>query len=360
MGDPIVGREAGRRPGTGLHASAEADSHSALVARLHGVGDIRLGREPRPAPAAGEVLVQVTSVGLCGSDRHWFADAAIGDTRLAGPMVLGHEIAGVIASGPRSGERVAIDPSQPCERCATCRRGRPDLCPDTRFAGHGGTDGGLRTWMTWPDRLCVLIPDHLSDDDGALMEPLGVALHAVALAEVDPRDAVAVIGSGPIGQLVVKALLSAGISDVVVSDRLPHRVASARAAGATDAWLADVPPTDPPIEDIPVVIECAGDDAAVDAALRVARPGGRVVLVGIPSNDRTAFRASLARRKGLTLVLSRRMTAADLPAAIAAASAGRIEVGSMISDRFALAEVGAAFARLASRAGNKVVVRPGE
>ena len=116
--------------------------------RLHGVGDLRLHDEPSPTPAAGEVLVRVTAVGLCGSDRHWLDQGGIGDAVLSRPLVLGHEFAGVIESGSRSGERVALDPAIPCGRCAPCLAGQPHLCLRLRFAGHGSTDGALRSWLT--------------------------------------------------------------------------------------------------------------------------------------------------------------------------------------------------------------------
>jgi L-iditol 2-dehydrogenase len=304
------------------------------------------------------VLVEVRAVGLCGSDRHWFEEGGIGEVSLTRPLVLGHEIAGVIAEGSRAGDRVAIDPSQPCERCPTCVRGRPDLCPTTRFAGYGATDGGLRTWMTWPGDLCHAVPDAMTDDEAAVMEALGVARHAVDLAEAGPSDRVAVIGAGPIGQLVIRVLAADGIASIVASDPRPHRRAAALASGASSAWAPDDLPAEPALGEVSIVIECAGEDAAVDAAVHLVRPGGRVVLVGIPSEERTTFRAAVARRKGLSVTWSRRMTAADLPAAIRLVETGAVEVAPIISDRFPLSSAAAAFQRLASGDANKIVVRP--
>ena len=107
----------------------------------------------------GHSLVRVTAVGLCGSDLHWFAEGGIGDAVVTSPLVLGHELAGVVERGPRAGTRVAIDPAQPCLTCESCRRGHPNLCPTVRFAGHGGQDGGLRDLMAWPDELLYPLPD---------------------------------------------------------------------------------------------------------------------------------------------------------------------------------------------------------
>lgn len=328
------------------------------AARLHGPRDVRLHDEPMPVPGPGEVLLRVTAVGLCGSDLHWYEDAAIGDTKLDRPLVLGHEIAAVIESGPRRGTRVALDPADPCGACESCRADRSQFCPTMRFAGYGGTDGGLRSWMTWPDRLALDVPAAITDADASTLEALGVSLHAVDLGGLRPGMRSAVVGCGPIGLLVIRALRQAGIVDIVACDPLAHRVEAARASGATVAWQvgADVPDVALPAVD--AAFECAGEDAAVDEAIRLTRAGGRVVLVGIPGTDRTTFTASAARRKGLILQLCRRMTGHDLGRAIALVEAGRIDLSSLVTDRFTLADASAAFAALVERRGLKVVVEP--
>lgn len=328
------------------------------AARLHGPRDVRLDDEPMPTPGPGEVLLRVTAVGLCGSDLHWYEDAAIGDTRLDRPLVLGHEIAAVIESGPRRGTRVALDPADPCGTCASCQADRSQFCPTMRFAGYGTTDGGLRAWMTWPDRLALEVPAATTNAEASTLEALGVALHAIDLGALRPGMRAAVVGCGPIGLLVIAALRAAGITDIVACDLLAHRVEAARSAGATVAWQvdADEPPGELPAVD--AAVECAGEDAAVDEAIRLTRAGGRVVLVGIPGSDRTTFTASAARRKGLSLVLCRRMTAHDLGRAIDLVEAGRIDLSSLVTDRFALADAPAAFVALAERRGLKVVVEP--
>ena len=333
----------------------------AAVARLHAPGDLRIQGEPPPAVGAGEILLRITAVGLCGSDLHWYAEGAIGDARISRPLVLGHEVAAVIAGGPRQGTRVALDPADPCRVCVVCRGGHEELCDAMRFAGHGSTDGGLRELMSWPERLLHPVPDSIGDGETALLEPLGVALHAIDLGAVAAGIRVAVVGCGPIGLLVIGALRAAGIDDVVATDLLDQRVEAARRMGARMAWLADPGPDaemPDPIPEADVVFDCAGDEAAVDAAIRLAAPAGRVVLVGIPGDDRTTFQASPARRKGLTLVLCRRMTAADLDRAIVLAAAGRIDLSSLITDRFTLEDAPLAFVALAGRRGLKVVVQP--
>jgi L-iditol 2-dehydrogenase len=326
------------------------------AARLYGVGDIRLVEEAPPGdPPAGHSVVRVTAVGLCGSDLHWFAEGGIGDAVLASPLVLGHEFAGVVERGPLAGRRVAVDPAIPCGTCAQCLAGHPNLCPTVRFAGHGSTDGGLRELLVWPDDRLHPLPDGVSDAGGAALEPLGVAIHAFDLGHVRLGARVAVVGCGPIGLLVVQLARAAGATEVLAVEPLPHRRRAALRFGA-DAAL-------PPGEvgsveaDFDVTFEVAGTDPAVDAALALARPGARVVLAGIPDGDRTSFSASTARRKGLSLILVRRMK--DVyPRAIALVERGLVDVESLVTARFPLAEAAKAFTTAVDREGLKTVIEP--
>jgi L-iditol 2-dehydrogenase len=327
-------------------------SQDMWVARLHGTADIRLHREPVPETADGLSLVRITAVGLCGSDLHWWDEGGIGDARLDRPLVLGHESAGVIAAGPRRGQRVAIDPAIPDETCAQCRRGYRNLCPQVRFAGHGSTDGGLREYAAWPTRLLHPLPDGLTDADGALLEPLGVALHAVDLGHVRLASGAAVIGCGPIGLLIIALLRLAGVSRVIAADPLPHRRLAAAALGAEPAG----PGTDG--AGVGTSFEVAGTDEAVAAAITATEPGGRVVLVGIPDHDRTSFSASAARRKGLTFAMSRRMNE-TYPRAIALAGSGWVDLASLVTHREPLRRTAEAFGTAARREGLKVIVEPG-
>ncbi len=318
--------------------------------RLHAVGDLRLHEEPDPEPQPGEVLVRIRGVGLCGSDRHWFLEGGIGDAVLREPLVLGHEFTGVVVEGPRAGERVVLDPAVPCGRCALCLAGQEHLCADMRFAGHGSTDGALRTLVAWPDHLVHALPDAVADEAAPLLEPLGVALHAIELGEAAAGSTAAVIGCGPLGLLLVQALRAAGVRVEVAADPLTHRAAAARELGARSSEPAGV--------DVDVAYEAAGDDEALDAAVATTRPGGRVVLVGIPDGDRSSFHAAAARRKELTLTFCRRMRASDLPRAIRLAESGGLELGALVTARYRLADGPRAFRDLVERRGLKVVVEP--
>lgn len=337
---------------------------STPAARLTGIGRIEIVQMPVPAPAHDEVVVRVLAVGLCGSDAHWFDEGEIGDAVLGEGLVLGHEMSGVIESGPRSGERVAIDPSIPCLVCPACLDGRSNLCTNLRFAGHGTTDGGLRGRLVWPERCLVPIPDHLSDEAGALLEPLGIALHAIELGRPKAHEPVAVVGSGPIGLAVVSALRAQGVGPIVVTERLPHRLQAALQMGASHAIAATedaeelellMAAVDGGVE---VVIETAGTDTGLDSALALARPGGRVIVVGIPAGDRSSFAASTARRKELSLVFCRRMLPEDLVGAALLAGDGRVDLDALVSHRYPIETADEAFRTLVQRSGLKVIVLP--
>ncbi|RYV50955.1 alcohol dehydrogenase [Pengzhenrongella frigida] len=333
------------------------------VARLHGVGDVRVTDESQPVPATGESLVRVTAVGLCGSDLHWFTDGGIGDAQLTHPLVLGHEFAGVVVGGPDDGQRVAVDPARPCGECEQCLEGNRNLCPTVLFAGHG-VDGGLRQLVAWPTALLHRVPDALSDADAAMLEPLGVALHAHDLGKPRTGAVVVVVGCGPIGLCQIQLARSAGARLVVAVELLAHRREAALALGA-DVVLD--PGSDGILEALhaatgargaDVAFEVAGTDDAVRLAVHAAKPGGTVVLAGIPGDDSTTFPASIARRKGLTLKLVRRMKEM-YPRTIRLVDDGRVDVTSIVSHTFALDRADEAFRLASERIGLKIIVAPG-
>ena len=328
--------------------------------RLHERRDVRLAEEPMPVLGPGEELVRVSAVGICGSDLHWYEEASIGSDRLAAPLVLGHEAAGVVAAGERAGRRVAIDPAIPCGRCDPCLRGRPHVCDHLRFAGSAGQDGALREVMAWPAECLVEVPDELDALDALMLEPLGVALHAIGLARPPVGGSVGVFGCGPIGLLLIRLARLAGARTVVATDLLEHRLEAALRCGATSVALVDggaereaLAGVEP--EGLDVTYEAAGEDDALETAMHLARPTSRVVLVGIAGNDRTTFPAALARRKGLSVLVSRRMNR-TYPRAIELVRSGRVEVRSLVTDRFPLAQASVAFETASRRAGLKVVV----
>ncbi|HTT68603.1 MAG TPA: alcohol dehydrogenase catalytic domain-containing protein [Gemmatimonadales bacterium] len=332
------------------------------VARIHGAGDLRLHDEPVPTPGPGEALVRVTAVGVCGSDVHWWQEGRIGDDRIEVPLVLGHECAGVIESGERRGQRVAIDPAQTCGRCEFCEQGQVNLCAALRFAGHAPQDGALRSYVAWPERCLVALPASLSDADGAMLEPLGVALYSVDLGEVKPGTTVGVFGCGTIGLSVIQLARAAGAARVFATDlpAVAHRLEAARRFGAT-AFAAEGGREVEGIlratggRGVDVAFDAAGDPEAVEAAVAAAKPGGRAILIGIPCEDRTTFTASTARRKDLAIRVVHRMKH-TYPRTIALVESGRVDVRSQVTHHFPLAEVGRAFAVAQRREGIKVVI----
>lgn len=329
-------------------------------ATIHGPGDIRVEDMPEPVAGPGESLVRVTSVGLCGSDLHWFTEGAIGDAVLTRPLVLGHEIAGVVVSGPLAGRTVGLDPAQPCGRCRECDAGLEHLCTNMSFAGHGSTDGGLCEFVAWPDRRIHLLPDGYDSACGTLLEPLGVAVHSADLAHLRHGWRVAVVGCGPIGLALVQLAVMSGC-EVVAVEPLAHRRAAARRAGATvavePAEAAQGSDLGSDLESsCDVAFEVSGADDGLERAGLLVRPGARIVLVGIPDQDSTTFQASLLRRKGLTLACVRRMTDSAYSRAICLGAREAVELSWLVSHRYPLSEAATAFRTAVRRDGLKVVI----
>ena len=348
------------------------------VARLHGPTDIRIAAEPEPPPpAAGEVTLTIGTVGLCGSDLHMYEAARIGYTTLSRPVVLGHEFMGVVAAlgddaldGNHQplelGQRVAVEPAVPCWRCELCENGHPNLCPNHYFYGLFPEDGALRERMNVSARNCFPLPDALSDDVGPLLETLGVAIHAIDLAKIRLASTVGVLGAGPVGLLITRLAVLAGASQVIAFDKFDWRLRKARDWGATQAFNVDECDPAGAVMDITggrgvdVAIEAAWADHSVQQAADMARYGGRLVLVGIPPDDKLQLQHSVARRKGLTIMMSRRMKH-TYPRAIELALAGKVKLEELISHRYDLAQTAEAYAsNLAYERGiNKVILRVG-
>jgi L-iditol 2-dehydrogenase len=328
--------------------------------RLYGIHDLRFTEETVPTRAEGDELIRVTSVGVCGSDSHWFTEGGIGGVTLSKPLVLGHEFSGIVETGPLKGQRVAVDPAMPCGVCEWCLEGKPNLCPEVRFAGTGEVDGALQEYVAWPAKNLFPLPANISDEAGTLLEPLGVALHAHTLACIRPGMTVGVYGAGPIGLLTIQLARLSGASGIFATDLRPSRVEEAQAMGASECFLADGTESQKILQTthgrgVDVAFEAAGDNAALETAISTVKPGGRVVIIGIPSEDKTTFTASTARRKGLTLLICRRMKN-TYPRAINLVTQGKINLDALISHRYPFAESNQAFLTAEKRAGIKVVI----
>ena len=348
------------------------------VARLHGPKDIRIASESVPAPpASGEVTLKIKTVGLCGSDLHMYETGRIGYTVFSAPFVLGHEFMGVVdALGADAldgnhqplhvGQRVAVEPAVPCWRCEICENGHPNLCPNHYFYGLFPEDGALCEQMTVSARNCFPLPDALSDDVGPLLETLGVAIHAIDLSKIRIASSVAVIGAGPVGLLITRLAALAGASQIFAFDKLDWRVQKAREWGATHAINIDECDPVSAVLDVTggrgvdVAIEAAWADHSLQQAADMARYGGRLVLVGIPPDDNLQLKHSVARRKGLTIMMSRRMKH-TYPRAIELATSGKVSLEELVSHRFSLAQTAEAYASNSAyeQGINKVILRVG-
>jgi L-iditol 2-dehydrogenase len=352
--------------------SAKVAKNTMLAVRLHGPRDLRVEQISRPAsPGPGMALLRVTAVGVCGSDIHTYQDARIGDTVVETPMILGHEFAAVVeAVGPESydgnfarlqvGARVAVDPAQPCGRCEMCEQGHPNLCHRLHFCGAYPDDGSLSEYMLMPAHTCFPIPDSMNDAAAALLEPLGIAIHAVDLAKLHVADSVVILGAGPIGLYILQMARLSGADPIYVVDQFPWRLNLAARYGGIPINFKD---SDPLVaikqatraRGVDVAIEAAWADHSIQWAAEMARLGGRLVLVGIPSADRLEMKHSTARRKGLTIRMSRRMKHV-YPRAIKLASSGAVDMLGIVSHRFPLEQTPDAYALNEQYADNVVKI----
>lgn len=344
-----------------------------LTARVHGPADLRVERVPHPGPPGrGQALLRVRTTGVCGSDLHSYLDARIGDTPIEGPLILGHEFsAAVEAVGSdtwdgsferlRPGVRVAVDPAQPCRRCELCERGHPNLCCQLAFCGNYPYGGSLCEWIHMPGRSCFPMPEDIDDEAAALLEPLGVAIHAVDFARIKVANSVAILGAGPIGLLILQVARLAGANPIFVADKFAWRLALAQRWGGIPCepeGAVRFVERETRGRGVDVAIEAAWGDQSVDQAAEMVRLGGRVVLVGIPSDDRLAMKHSTARRKGLSVLLSRRMKHI-YPRAIRLTREGCVDLRGLITHRFPLKRAAEAFALNTAYKDNvvKVMIR---
>lgn len=329
--------------------------------RLHGLNDLRIEDIPSPIPQGGEVLLRTLSVGICGSDVHYLQEGGTGSLPLTCPLILGHEFSARIESGSNQGKLAAIDPALTCGACEFCLEGNPNFCINLKFAGSDDTDGAMQTYLTWPQTGVHLLPETISPEEGAMLEPLGIAIHALRLGKVFPGMDVGVFGTGPIGLLTIQLAKLAGANRIFATDRLAHRLEYAQACGATEVYLADGNESAQLLSatgyrGLDVTFESAGDDgAAVETAIQTAKPGATAVLVGIPSEDVTKFTASAARRRGLTVKFSRRMKN-TFPLAIKLVATGKINLKPLITHTYALNDYLEAFHKAADRKGIKVIL----
>jgi L-iditol 2-dehydrogenase len=322
---------------------------------LTGVRKFELREFPTPdlENEAG-VLIKVGAVGLCGSDVHYYLRDRVGDQTVSYPWILGHECAGVIqevggnVEKVKPGDRVAVDPAFSCGRCDQCVAGRPHTCRNLRFLGYPGQlKGCLSEFICVPEANCHLIPDNMTMTQAALVEPLSIGIYSVGFLDRIGTQPIGILGSGPIGLSVLRAARATGAGSVYVTDKIKERLKAACSAGAT--WVGN-PSLSDIVKDVidneplglDAVFECCGDQAALDQAVELLKPGGRLLILGIPWADRVSFDISRLRRKEISVQNVRRQHHC-FPSAIELISNHRAEVDSMVTHTFDLAETQAAF-----------------
>jgi L-iditol 2-dehydrogenase len=315
-----------------------------LTATLHATGDLRIEEHPMPQPGPHEVIVEVRSVGICGSDVHYYEHGRIGDHVVREPMVLGHEASGVVVdagtSALRAGQRVAVEPGVPCGHCEQCRRGTYNLCPDVVFFATPPVDGALARYVAVHEAFAHPVPDSMSDDAAALIEPLSVGLWANRRAGTTIGSRVLVTGAGPIGVLCALTARVAGAGWVGLADVHPARLEAATAFGVDDVIdarqgvdYADFRPD--------VLLECTGAPPVVTAGIKALRPLGIAVLVGMGPSEEQSLPVSLIQNRELSVTGTFRY-AHTYPDAIAMVAAGRVDLDALVGARLPLAESEAA------------------
>ena len=318
--------------------------------------DLVVEERPAPHPGPGEVLVRVTAVGVCGSDTHYFDHGRIGHFVVEAPMVLGHEAAGVIeavgegVTDRHVGQRVSVEPGVPDLTCPQCLAGRYNLCHRMRFFATPPIDGAFAELVTVHAAFAHPVPDQVSDDAAALLEPLSVAVWACEKARVRPGDRVLVTGAGPIGLLALQTARAFGADDVTVLDINPDRLAVAEAFGATRTALGGPAPT--------VLLECSGAAPAVMSGLRALDRAGRAVLIGM-GGDEVAVPVAALQEREITLTGVFRY-ANSWPTAIELAASGRVDLDALVTEHYALEDTRKALTAARDVPGSiKVIVQPG-
>jgi len=305
--------------------------------------DLTLVMEERsvPRPGRGEVLVQVRSVGVCGSDIHYFEHGRIADFVVESPMILGHESSGTVVDVGEGvhdlpiGTTVALEPGIPCATCEQCRAGRYNLCPDVRFFATPPIDGTLCDYVVVPRAFAHPVPDHVSFDAAALVEPLSVGVWACRKARVGLGTRVLVTGAGPVGMMAALVARASGAAQVTITDTNPARRAHAAVLG-----FAVVDPGAAAVADevtADVLLECSGASAAIDAGIRAVVPAGVVVLVGMSPTTMVELPVGVIQARELWVTGTFRYAHA-YPTAISLVASGAVDLDALVSHTFPLEE----------------------
>ena len=301
-----------------------------------------------------DVLIRMKAVGVCGSDIHYYLTGRIGSQVVRYPFTVGHEGAGeVVAVGEavtrlQPGDAVALDPAMPCGECDQCLSGRPHTCRNLKFLGTPAqAEGCLSEYVVLPEHSCFPLREGSSYDWGAFSEPLSIGVYAVRLAEQVKGKKIAILGSGPIGMSVLLPALAYGAEAVYVTDKIDARLTIAEKSGA--AWtgnpdkedvVAGILREEPPGMDM--VFECCGQQEAVDQAVQLLKPGGRIMIIGIPEQDTWTFPVDELRHKEITIRNVRRQNGC-VQEALDLIETGRVDVDPLITHHYSFDQTPEAF-----------------
>ncbi|MFJ6532988.1 NAD(P)-dependent alcohol dehydrogenase [Microbacterium sp. NPDC091662] len=322
-------------------------------------GELTVETRPVPVPFADQVIVRVNAVGICGSDVHYFHEGRIGDFVVEEPLVLGHEAGGTIVAvgadidDSRVGERVSIEPQRPCRVCEFCRSGRYNLCPQIEFYATPPIDGAFAEYVAIQSDFAYTVPDSVSDDAAALMEPLSVAIAAVQKAGVRPGSRVLITGAGPIGIVTAQTARAFGAAEIVISDPMAERREVALRFGATSA----VDPAAGPLgSGYDSFVDASGSPVAVKQGISALKPGGVAVLVGMGADEIALPVSTIQNRELIVTGIFR--YANTWPAAIELVASGDVDLDALVTGSFGLAEVREALDSASHPSTLKSIVRP--
>lgn len=323
---------------------------------LTGLRKLQIRHAPVPAIVRGtDVLLKVEAIGVCGSDIHYYTTGRIGSQVVQYPFRVGHECSATVVQTGRAvrrvkpGDKVAVDPAEWCGRCDQCLAGRFHTCRRLKFLGTPGQgEGCLCEYILMPEASCHRVARGTSLESAALVEPLSIGVYSVRLARMPLRGrAIGILGCGPIGMSVLLAARAEGAAKVYVTDKIDARLRLARRAGADWTGKADRPDTVTAVTSrepllLDAVFECCGQQQALDQAVDLLKPGGTLVLVGIPETDRVSFSIDKLRRKEICIQNVRRQNEC-VPAAIALIEKRGVKPDFMITHRFKLEQTQEAF-----------------
>jgi len=322
---------------------------------LTGIRKMEMNDVPDPViKNPDDVLIRMLVVGVCGSDIHYYTRGHIGSQKVAFPFIVGHEGAGiVVATGHavtkvKTGDVVAIEPAMPCGKCDQCLSGRSHTCRKLRFLGcPNQADGCLSEFIVMPEHTCFPLPGNLTPDHGSLSEPLSIGIYAVKKAGEIKGLNIGILGFGPIGMSVMLAAKTRGVNRIYVTDKIDERLAIAFREEVT---CISNPLKEDIVEKIKqkellgldIVFECCGQQEALDQAVDIMKPGGKIMVVGIPEFDRWSLNVENTRRHEIMIQFIRRQVDCT-GTSIELMHNGTIIAGNMVTHRFPFARTKEAF-----------------